>query len=101
MSHNYEPEKAARRHKPAIIGIIVALLVALGAFLVFSPGAEDDGGDGIATTPPPAGVTSTEAAGTEAETAAPVSPDAGTPADGVDGDGGAIPDATTPAAPAN
>ena len=29
MSHNHEPEKAARNHKPAIIAIIVARLVAL------------------------------------------------------------------------
>ncbi|MFN3276668.1 MAG: hypothetical protein ACK41U_18595 [Paracoccus sp. (in: a-proteobacteria)] len=101
MSHNYEPEKAARRHKPAIIGIIVALLVALAAFLVFSPGAVEDGGDGIATTPPPAGVTSTEAAGTEAGTAAPVAPDAGTPADAMEGGDGAMSDPATPAAPAN
>ncbi|MDO5647935.1 hypothetical protein [Paracoccus sp. (in: a-proteobacteria)] len=60
MSHNNEPERAAPRHMPAIIAIAVALLVAVLAFVVFRPGA-DEQNDGIATTPPPAGVTSTEA----------------------------------------
>ncbi|MFN3525420.1 MAG: hypothetical protein ACK4YU_04970 [Paracoccus sp. (in: a-proteobacteria)] len=103
MSHNHEPGKeAASRHKPAIIAIVVALLVALAAFMVFRPGTVDDGGDGIATTPPPAGVTSSDAAGTTDETAAPVSPDADTPADGIDTGTATTPPATDAApAPAN
>lgn len=71
MSHNdNRPERSARRHKPALIAIAVALLVAAIAFLFFIPGAPDQ--DGIATTPPPAGTTSTEAEGTDADDAAPV-----------------------------
>lgn len=102
MSHNYEPGKAASRHKPAIIAIVVALLVALAAFMVFRPGTVDEGGDGIATTPPAADVTSTDAEGTEPGTAAPVSPDADTPADGIDDGAAVTPPATDPApAPAN
>lgn len=81
MSHNTEPERAAPRHKPALIGIAVALAVALIAFLVFRPGA-DETNDGIATTPPPAGTPITDAEGTEMETSSPVAPVADTPAGG-------------------
>ena len=54
MSHNHEPERAAPRHKPAIIAIIVALAVALVAFLIFTPGADevDDGIVDTAAEPP-------------------------------------------------
>lgn len=63
MSHNdNDPERSARRHKPAVIAIAVALLVAVIAFVFFIPGAPDQ--DGIATTPPPAGTPTTEAGGT-------------------------------------
>lgn len=79
MSHNHEPPKAASRHKPALIAIAVALLAALIAFMVFRPGVVDDGGDGIANTPPPAGVPTTQAEGREDETAPPVTSDALTP----------------------
>ncbi|WP_265501865.1 hypothetical protein [Paracoccus beibuensis] len=79
MSHNHEPERAAPRHKPAIIAIIFVLAVALVAFLVFTPGA-DENNDGIATTEPPAGTTVTEAEGTELGEGAPVVSDAETPA---------------------
>lgn len=81
MSHNHEPERAARRHKPAIIAIALALLVALIAFWVFRPGVPEEGGDGLATTAPPAGLPVTEAEGTEDQTAPPVTPGADTPAD--------------------
>ena len=64
MSHNdNNPQRSARRHNPALIAIAVALIAAVVAFLVFIPGAPEE--DGIATTPPPAGTTSTEAEGTD------------------------------------
>ncbi len=63
MSHNDNlPERSARRHKPALIAIAVAVLVAVIAFVFFIPGAPEQ--DGIATTPPPAGTPTTEAEGT-------------------------------------
>ncbi|WP_147482373.1 hypothetical protein [Paracoccus siganidrum] len=74
MSHNDNvPERSAWRHRPALIAIVVALVVAALAFLVFIPGSPED--DGIATTPPPAGTTSTEAEGTEDPATAPVVPE--------------------------
>lgn len=76
MSHNHEPPKAASRHKPALIAIAAALLAALIAFMVFRPGVVEEGGDGIANTPPPADVTTTEAEGLEEQTAPPVTSDA-------------------------
>lgn len=97
MSHNHEPPKAASRHKPALIAIAIAMLAALIAFMVFRPGVEDDGGDGIATTPPPAEVTSTEAEGREEETDPPVVPDAVTPDGATGADMGVEGPGTTPA----
>lgn len=64
MSHNDDKaERSARRHRPAIIAIAVALLVAVLAYLVFMPGT-DEQGEGIATTPPPADTPLTDAEGT-------------------------------------
>lgn len=75
MSHNDDnAQRSARNHRPAIIGIAVALLVALVAYFVFMPGTNEQN-EGIATTPPPAETPLTPAEGTaEAqapETAAP------------------------------
>lgn len=65
MSHNdNNPGTSARNHKPAIIAIVVALLVALVAFMVFTPGANEQN-DGIATTAPPADTPISDAEGTE------------------------------------
>lgn len=50
MSHNSEAPRAASQHKPAIFALIVALLAALIAFMVFRPGL-DEQNEGIATTP--------------------------------------------------
>ncbi|MFN4061093.1 MAG: hypothetical protein ACK4IA_10110 [Paracoccus hibiscisoli] len=84
MSYNHnDPEKAARKHKPAIIAIVVALAVAVLAFLVFAPGANEQN-DGIATTPPPAGTPMSDAEGLGAP-ADPVTPDANTPANAATG----------------
>lgn len=67
MSHNDDDvTRSARNHRPAIIGIAAALLVALLAYLVFMPGTNEQD-QGIATTPPPAGTTTTEAGGIGAE----------------------------------
>lgn len=84
MSHNTEPGPAATRHKPAIIAIVVALLVALVAFMVFQPGVDEESA-GIATTAPPAGVTMSEADGRGEDVAPPVTPGADTPADAAGG----------------
>ena len=62
MSHNTEPQRAAGRHRPAIIGIIVALILAAIAFVIFIPGAPEE--DGIAQTAPEAGTPLTDAEGT-------------------------------------
>lgn len=85
MSYNHnDPEKAARKHKPAIIAIIVALVVAGLAFLVFSPGA-DEQNDGIATTAPPGDTPVSDAEGLGQDTGAPTTPGGNTPADGATG----------------
>lgn len=81
MSHNHEPEKAARNHKPAIIAIIVALVAAVIVFFVFTPGV-DEQNDGITTTAPEAGVPIPEAEGLGQDVGEPVTPGADTPADG-------------------
>ncbi|MFN3277908.1 MAG: hypothetical protein ACK41Y_05850 [Paracoccus hibiscisoli] len=84
MSYNHnDPEKAARKHKPAIIAIVVALAVAVLAFLVFTPGANEQN-DGIATTPPPADTPMSDAEGLGGA-ADPVTPDANTPANAATG----------------
>lgn len=49
------PERSARRHRPAIIGIVVALLAALAAFLWF--GANPERGEVEPAAPVPAEVT--------------------------------------------
>lgn len=78
MSHNdNNPQRSASRHKPALIAIAIALLVAFLAFMVFSPGM-DEQNDGIATTPPPADAPITDAEGTDG-TAPPVVSPEGTP----------------------
>lgn len=90
MSHNDNvPERAARNHRPAIIGIVVAVLVALVAYFVFMPGTNEQN-EGIATTPPPAETPVTPAEGT---TEAPA-PDAAAP------EADAAPEAAPEAAPA-
>ncbi|MDM7458409.1 MAG: hypothetical protein P3W94_003445 [Paracoccus sp. (in: a-proteobacteria)] len=81
MSHNHEPERAARRHKPAMIANALALATALIVFFIFLPGVVEDVGDGIATTPPPADVSTTSVEGTEEEPAVAGAPDAEPPAD--------------------
>ena len=81
MSHNHEPEKAARNHKPAIIAIIVALVVAALVFFVFTPGV-DEQEDGIATTAPPADTPISDAEGLGEDVGEPTTPGADTPADG-------------------
>lgn len=67
MSHNdNNPQRSARRHKPALIALSIALLAALIAFLVFQPGMNDQN-EGIATTPPPADTPITNAEGQDGE----------------------------------
>ena len=73
MSHNdNNPQRAASRHKPALIAIAVALLAAFLAFMVFRPGM-DTQNDGIATTPPPGETPITNAEGIDGNTSPPVS----------------------------
>ena len=85
MSHNdNNPQRSARRHKPALIGIAVALLAAFLAFMVFRPGM-DTQNDGIATTPPPASTPVTDAEGLGEDVGNPTTPGADTPADGATG----------------
>ncbi|WP_405406381.1 hypothetical protein [Paracoccus sp. Ld10] len=81
MSHNIEPEKDARNHKPAIIAIIVALVVAALVFFVFTPGV-DEQEDGIATSAPPADTPISDAGGLGEDVGEPTTPGADTPADG-------------------
>lgn len=59
-----DPEEAVRNHRPAIIAIILAVVVAILAYFVFTPGM-DEQNDGIATTPPPAGTPITPAEGND------------------------------------
>ncbi|TGN57278.1 hypothetical protein E4L95_13460 [Paracoccus liaowanqingii] len=101
MSYNHDdPQKAASKHKPAIIAIIVALVVAGLAFLVFTPGA-DEQGDGIATTAPPSDVPVTDAAGLGEDTAPPMVSDADTPAAGTTAPAGTVDAPAGADAPAN
>ncbi len=80
MSHNDDNlNREARRHNPAIIAIIVAVVVAIAAFLVFRPGVNEQN-EGIATTPPPAGTTTTPAEGTDGATAPVIAPEGAAPA---------------------
>lgn len=83
MSHNNDNiEREARRHNPALIAIVVALAVAAVVYFVFVLGA-DEQNEGVATTPPPADATLTEAEGTGGEDAPVIAPDSAAPADGV------------------
>lgn len=73
MSHNSnDVGRSASRHRPALIAIAVALLVALLAFVVFRPGTNEQN-EGIATTAPPAGTPITNAEGQDGNTSPPVS----------------------------
>lgn len=75
MSHNSnDVGHSARRHRPALIAIAVAVLAAFLAFMVFTPGANEEN-DGIATTPPPADVPVTTAEGIDGEASPIVSPE--------------------------
>ncbi|SNR24239.1 hypothetical protein EYF88_01685 [Paracoccus sediminis] len=90
MSHNdNNAERSASRHRPALIAIAVALLVALIAFLVFMPGT-DEQNEGIATTPPPADTPITDAEGLEEGQPTAVAPE-GQPAPGDAVEGQAAP----------
>lgn len=78
MTHNSDsPEKSAKRHKPAIIGIVVALAVAAIAFIFFSAG---ETADGVATTAPEE-VPLTAAEGDSGDEAITIVPEAGSPVD--------------------
>jgi hypothetical protein len=82
MSHNEDDvTRSARHHRPAIIAVAVALLVAVLAFLVFQPGTNEQN-QGIATTPPPAGTPMTEAGGMEGVADDAVSPEGAAPVTG-------------------
>ncbi|WCR11710.1 hypothetical protein JHW45_04870 [Paracoccus stylophorae] len=83
MSYNEnDPGRSASKHRPALIGIAVAIIAAIVAYLVFLPGT-DEQNEGIATTAPPADTAVSEASGTDAgstpdiapEGSAPVTPD--------------------------
>lgn len=90
MSFNdNNPQRAARRHTPALIAIAVALMVALVAFLVFTPGVNEQN-DGIVTTPPPADTPITEAEGRDEGQPTAVAPE-GRPAPGDTVEGQASP----------
>lgn len=80
MSHNTDPHTAAKNHRPAIIGIALALMVALVVFLVFRPGINEQN-QGIATTPPPSGTINETVSGTPEAIGAAREP-ASTPAPG-------------------
>lgn len=75
MSHNSnDVERSARRHRPALIAIAVALLVAFLAFMIFTPGANEEN-DGIVTTPPPGDTPVSTAEGTDGEAPPVVAPE--------------------------
>ena len=79
MSFNdNDPERAARNHRPAIIGIVVALVVAAIAYFAFMPGT-DEQNEGIATPPPPAETTTTDAEGNEGGATPDIAPDSAAP----------------------
>lgn len=86
MSHNSnDVGRSASRHRPALIAIAVALLVAIVAFMVFRPGTNEQNA-GIATTPPPVDTPVTEAEGREPGQPTPVSPEGqATPGTAVEG----------------
>lgn len=75
MSHNDDNvQRSASRHRPALIAIAIALLVALIAFFAFRPGTNEQN-EGIATTPPPAGTPVTNAEGGDGTAPPAVSPE--------------------------
>lgn len=45
MSHNTDPERAARRHPAPLIGIALALLVAVAAFVWWMGAPPEEAGD--------------------------------------------------------
>lgn len=86
MSHNEEDvTRSASKHRPAIIGIVVALVVAVLAYFVFLPGTNEQD-EGIATTPPPAGTPITDAEGLEGGTETPISPEPAAPVGETEGE---------------
>ncbi|MDO5704843.1 MAG: hypothetical protein Q4G49_07175 [Paracoccus sp. (in: a-proteobacteria)] len=62
MSHNPNPEKQARKHSPALLAILAALIVAALAFFVF--GGSDPSPEDMTQVEVPQGG---EAAGTDAQ----------------------------------
>lgn len=73
MSHNEpDPVQSVRKHRPAVIAIILALAVVIIAYFVFTPGLNEQN-DGIATTPPPGDTTLAPAEGLEPDATDPIS----------------------------
>ncbi|MBU2958157.1 hypothetical protein Q4511_05050 [Paracoccus sp. 1_MG-2023] len=80
MSYNNEdPDKSARRHKPAIIAIVAMLALVLVITLVMRPGTEPTEETGIATTAPPEGTPVEDAEGNGDEPTPTVTPEDGVP----------------------
>ncbi|MDS9468851.1 hypothetical protein RGQ15_14895 [Paracoccus sp. MBLB3053] len=75
MSHNTDPERAARRHPASIVGIILALVVAAIA-LVWWIGADDPAEEDAISS---AVTTDAPDAASVADPAATASPDASAP----------------------
>ena len=85
MSHNdNDATRSARKHRPALIAIAVAVLAALLLYVVF-PAGVDEQNEGIATTPPPEDTPITDAEGAGDAAAPTISPDAAAPV-GEDGE---------------
>lgn len=98
--NNEDPKKSATRHKPAILAIIVALIVAVLVFFAFTPGV-DEQNEGIATTAPPGDTPISDAEGLGEDVAPTVSPGADTPADGTTGPVGSADQPADEITPAN
>ena len=75
MSHNDNvPERAARRHMPAIVAILAALALAGVALMVFGGGGRDEPVQGeLAPATGAAGISTTTAPATTAPATAPAS----------------------------
>ncbi|MTH64647.1 hypothetical protein [Paracoccus shanxieyensis] len=74
MSHNTDPERAAKRHPGPIIGLILAVLVAVAAFFWWVTSDPQEEGDIMQTESPAAAIPGA----TDPET---TSPATNTPAD--------------------